>query len=311
MKVFLIAALAAIWLLPAPRPATACSQCMCGSPFPLTFLSAPMPSSIRYGVEDQYLSKSSGLDPAGTESEVGHRVAPFVLYRPDTRVFLQLRAPYTFKRITAASEAGSDLETSHGFGEAELTAHLVVHQTLDGSVALIAGATAPTGQNWLKDSDGELLDTHLQAGSGAWSGLLGLEGALRAPGGSWDASVLFRTNSRSARGYQYGRVALFNAGYVHDTEGAWQWSLQLQGRSAAVDDDNSITFAADNTWMEGTIFPVANTGGSILYLAPLVRIGEATGLSINLGAQLPLVRSLKGVQSENPTARISISFSPE
>src|SRR5438132_1526140 len=36
----------------------ACSQCMCGTPFPAEALGGVVPMQVRYGFEDRYLSKA-------------------------------------------------------------------------------------------------------------------------------------------------------------------------------------------------------------------------------------------------------------
>ena len=46
------------------------SQCTCGMPFPPDALGGPAPQRLRFGLEEQYLSKQNALeDVAGIEKE--------------------------------------------------------------------------------------------------------------------------------------------------------------------------------------------------------------------------------------------------
>ena len=53
-----------------------------------------------------------------------------------------------------------------------------------------------------------------------------------------------------------------------------------------------------------------NTGGSVLYLSPRVRVKLGEKLMLRLGVQLPVVKSLKGDQSEklNLQSGLSVKF---
>ena len=58
----------------AAGPVSACSQCMCGMPFPPDALGGPVPQALWLGLEDHYLSKENGLEDAdGLELEQEHR----------------------------------------------------------------------------------------------------------------------------------------------------------------------------------------------------------------------------------------------
>ena len=49
--------------------AQACSQCMCGTPFPAGVLGGVVPMQVTYGIEERYLSKTSGLDEGPGEEQ--------------------------------------------------------------------------------------------------------------------------------------------------------------------------------------------------------------------------------------------------
>lgn len=287
-------------LLAAAGPVLACSQCLCGTPFPADVLGGLVPSQFTYGFEDRYLSKSNALDEApGEEREREHRVAAFTMWRPITRLSLLARVPYDVKEI-ASQPLGETptTERSHGLGDAELLALIGLGHTSGAHpviVGAVVGLTAPTGSNEARDATGERLDAHLQPGSGACSGTAGLHAALRAPRGVWDASVLARDNGTNAHGYRYGRTLLYNAGFTSLGWRGVQALAQLNGRSAARD-----------RLEDGTIG--ANTGGAVLYASPGLRWSSGAGLVVDAAVQIPVSQQLDGIQREHTTARLTLSL---
>src|SRR5216117_2137495 len=98
---------ARVWLLLVPlsvaacaADAHACSQCLCGTPFPSDALGGAIPMQVRYGLEERYLSKSNALDDEpGVEREREHRVSAFVLWRAADRLAISARLPWNVKQI--------------------------------------------------------------------------------------------------------------------------------------------------------------------------------------------------------------------
>lgn len=291
---------AAGWLLASAAPAFACSQCMCGAPFPASVLGGLQPAAFTYGLEERYLSKASALDEGpGEEQEREHRVAAYAMWRPAVRLALLARVPYDVKEIASHPVgAQSTLDRAHGLGDAELLALIgLAHTTGARPLVLggVAGVTAPTGSNELRDGAGTRLDAHLQPGAGAWSGSAGLHAALTARAGVWDASALGRVNGTNAHGYRYGAALLYNAGF---TSRAWrgvQALAQMNGRSAARDR------------LEGGATGV-NTGGTVLYASPGVRWSAVTGVAIDAALQIPVAQRMFGDQREHTTARLALSL---
>ena len=153
--------------------ARACSQCMCGTPFPAGVLRGVVPMQVTYGIEDRLLSKTSGLDDGpGEEREREHRLAGFVMWRPLSRLALLGRLPYNIKQVTDPEGT----RTSRGVGDAELNVLVGIARRAGLTMGLVLGGTAPTGSNEARDAGGEGLDIHLQPGIGAWSPL-----ALKEP----------------------------------------------------------------------------------------------------------------------------------
>lgn len=282
-------------------PARACSQCMCGTPFPAGVLGGVVPKQVTYGIEDRYLSKTSGIDDGpGEEDEREHRMSGFAMWRPLDRLALVGRLPWNMKQVTGrAGSAGRATQASRGLGDVELTALAGLYRGAGRhavNLGLVLGGTAPTGANDARDAAGERLDIHSQPGAGAWSGTVGLDFAMNGARGTWDASVLERTNGSSAHGYRYGNALLYNAGFTSHAWNGVQLLAQLNGRWAARDrlEDGRIG---------------ANTGGTVTYVAPGLRWLLGSGLGVEGTLQAPFAHRLFGDQVERTTGRLSLSMS--
>jgi hypothetical protein len=295
-----VVAVAILSLMAGAPEARACSECLCGTPFPADVLGGVVPMELRYGFEDRYLSKSNALEAeAGNEREREHRVAGFLLWRATNRVALLGRLPYNLKEVTETPLGEAAVtQRARGIGDAEVLALLGLTRgsaTLPLVTGLVLGGTAPTGSNDLRNGSGERLDIHLQPGSGAWSGTAGLHLALATRGGALGMSVLGRLNGASAHGYRYGNVLLYNFEYSSPSRSGLQWVAEINGRSARRD-----------RFEDGTLGE--NTGGAVIYAAPGVHWRSGYGLGIDAGVQIPVMESLFGQQEEHTTGRLAVSI---
>jgi hypothetical protein len=278
--------------------APACSQCMCGTPFPAGVFGGVVPMQFTYGLEDRYLSKTNALDEGpGSEDEREHRLAAFGLWRPHARFALLGRLPYAFKEITSMPEGeATTLERAHGLGDAEMLAMIGIARSSGvraTALGAVVGFTAPTGPSDLKNASGERLEAHLQPGTGAWTGTGGLNLSVPGHPGSWEASIVGRVNGTNAHGYRYGNVVLYNAGFTSSPRDGVRLLLELNGRSAGKDQLEDGTMGA-------------NTGGTVVYVAPGLRWVSSVGLGLEAAVQVPAVQALYGDQTEHTTARVNL-----
>ncbi len=300
LKTLMAAVVLALTMFFAPG-ANACSQCMCGAPFPADVLGGVVPMQFSYGLEERYLSKENALDDEpGDETETEHRVAGLAIWRPWNRVAFLGRLPYNFKEITERPEGeGTLVEDSQGLGDAELHA-LAGLWTGSGALAatlgVVASVTAPTGSNNVENAAGERLEAHLQPGTGAWSGTAGLNLALGGNSGVWDASFIGRVSGTNSHGYHYGNALLYNAGFLSNPWKNLRLLAQVNGRSSEQDD-----------FEDGSIGE--HTGGTVLYAAPGLRWRTALGLTLEGLVQVPFYQNLYGEQTEHTTARFSVAMS--
>lgn len=278
----------------------ACSQCLCGAPFPAEAMGGVVPTRVTYGFEERYLSKSNALpEGRGMEEQREHRMAAFGLWRPLNNLALLGRVPFNAKTITTWREQEApQVTSSRGVGDAEILAMVGVFRTPGFrplAVAIVAGATAPTGTNEARGADESRLEQHLQPGSGAWSGSLGLNVTGRASGvGAWSADLLALVNGANSRGYHYGNAWLYSAGFTSDSWRGTRWITRLDGRLAARDRTE-----------EGSIDP--NSGGGVSYVSPGVR-WTGFGLAVQGVVQIPVAQALFGEQSEHATGQLTIGM---
>jgi hypothetical protein len=273
---------------------------MCGTPFPADVLGGVVPAQLRYGFEERYLSKANALDEGpGEESEREHRISAFAVWRPWDRIALLARVPFNVKEIreTPLGET-PDVRSARGLGDVEAVALVGLAPAVGGTpgtMGLVLGLTAPTGRNDLRDGAGQRLDEHLQPGTGAWSGTIGLNAMAPWRGGVMEAGLLARGNGENSRHYRYGNALLWNAGLTSRAWRGWRALAQLNGRSASRD-----RLAGGG---EGE-----NTGGTVLYAAPGLRWQSGIGLGLEALVQIPVAESLHGVQDERTTGRFGLSF---
>lgn len=280
--------------------ASACSQCLCGSPTPPGYLLSYASKQFTYGVEDRYLAKRNALDDAvGNEQQSEHRISGLLMFRPLARLALQARLPYVLKVNTReAVGAPHGITRSHGLGDADILArfdawHFGNLFTRRGTLAAVAGVTMPTGSNEARDAAGQRLEAHLQPGSGAWSGSLGVAADASFLSSALSASVIGRWNGANAHGFQYGDVLLFNLGYARTLRSSWETALELNGRTAAR--DRTEGGAGD-----------PNSGGTVLYAAPSVRWSALASVAVEFLVQIPIAQALNGIQTEKPTGRLGL-----
>ena len=278
----------------------ACSQCMCGMPFPSDVLGGVVPMQLSFGFEERYLSKSNALEAEpGNETQREHRLAAFGLWRPWDRLALLGRLPYNFKEITERPEGGgTTVENTTGLGDAELLALAGLVSAagrLPATLGLVVGVTAPTGSNNAENTSGERLDAHLQPGTGAWSGTFGLHLAVSFAPGIWDASLMGRLNGTSSHDYHYSNTLLFNAGFMSRAWKNMHLLAQINGRSAERD------HLEDGTTGE-------HTGGTVIYAAPGLSWRTGLGLTLEGSVQVPFYEALYGIQDEHTTGRFMLSM---
>ena len=189
-----------------------------------------------------------------------------------------------------------------GFTDLWLTGKYRFYQGPVGQFAVLGGIKAPTGDSTLTNSEGERVEPSATAGTGAWDGMTGLAYTIPLNAAlTLDASGIY-TFRGEAHDYRLGdRLDV-------GTSLAWR----VCGDAA--------TYPQVSLVAEATLRHVQKsqedgaddeeTGGTVLFLSPGVKVSFNERLAACVGAQIPVVQNLNGDQLETDFRLITgISFS--
>jgi hypothetical protein len=227
------------------------------------------------------------------ESQVQNAVQFTLKYGLSNRVMLMASAPYTFNRISAEGSA----ETANGLGDPEIMAmaHLLSFANNAWTLQAVAGARLPLGKSEQTDEAGARLEQHLQTGSGAWAGIFGAQ--LLYSGGSVPLffGASYQTNGTNDHDFKYGHVFRFNAAAQKALSKPLDAIVEINGRVADYDLDGTETDP--------------NSGGTIVYFSPGLRLRLGSALSLRSQVQIPVAESLHGEQDEKVNVRTGLVWS--
>jgi len=242
------------------------------------------------------------------EENDSQRLNLFLSWTPLDRLTLTLDLPWAFNEITEVDGDERHVSSLSGFGDMSLAASGVLWRNRDVLPSTWVEGRAlfkfPTGKSRQK-VDG-VRDPHLQAGTGSWDFGLGLAAVHRFEWAEIYSSVFYRINTEGSLDYEYGDFVLANA--------ALQVPLGHALRTRYLN-PFTLGFAMNFRWADFDEFKGArfdDSGGSILYLAPSLRIQvpwrwETSGPSIFAAVQVPVTSSwLNGFQKERSTWFVGI-----
>jgi hypothetical protein len=224
------------------------------------------------------------------ESQVQNLVQLTLKFGLSSRFMLMASASHTFNRITSEGSA----ETTDGLGDPEIMAmaHLLSFGNGAWQLQGIAGSRVPLGNSEQKNAAGELLEQHLQTGSGAWAGIFGAQ--LLHVSGSVPLffSASYQANGANDQDFTYGNVFRFNAAAQKALFNPVDVIAEINGRTADYDD------AAGET--------DPNSGGTVVYFSPGLRLRLGGALSLRGQVQIPVLKNLHGEQNEKVNVRTGL-----
>jgi len=207
-------------------------------------------------------------------------------------------------------------EAGHGAGEPEfstydpdgwtdlwLNAKYRLYRGPAGQFALYGGVKFPVGEDRIVNSAGESIEPAATPGTGAWDGMFGAAYTVSLrPNLALDASVQYTLRGER---YDYRLGNRFDAGaalgwrVIGEAKSFPQVSLQAEANVRAVAKGKA----------SGESDP--NTGGTVLFLSPGVRVRFCEYAAWSVGVQLPVVQDLNGDQVETDfrvTSSVTIAF---
>ena len=275
-------------------------------------LGLPVPGSDGTGGGAATGGESSGSQHGNSTEERNdsQRLDLYVAWSPIDRVTLTLGVPWAFNEVEEKDVEEKTNYSLSGLGDVSLGASGVVWRNRDVLpstwLELRGWLKAPTGRS-SKQVDG-VLDPHVQPGTGSWDGGAGTALVHRFDWGSLYASTFYRINSEGGLDYQYGDVVLATVA-VEAPLG------HLLGQPLL--DRVTPGFGLDFRWAqrdESDGETVADTGGSVLYASPSLRVAlpafRATQRAwLRGGVQIPLTSDwLYGEQDEGIVWSVGIGY---
>ena len=227
------------------------------------------------------------------EAQVQNALQLTLKYGLTNRIMVMASAPYTFNRISAEGST----EKTDGLGDPEIMAmaHLLSFANNAWALQAVAGVRLPLGKSDQTDETGARLEQHLQTGSGAAAGIFGaqlLHGGGKVP---LFFSVSYQTNGTNDHDFVYGNVFRFNAAAQRALSKPLDLIAEINGRVADYDVDGTETDA--------------NSGGTVVYFSPGLRLQLGGALSLRSQVQIPVVENLHGEQNEKVNIRTGLVWS--
>ena len=218
---------------------------------------------------------------------------------------LGLRLPYVLRSEIREAHLEAGVPEVHRHGDSDGIGDLTVlgqYRLIDVhggfAAALLGGVKLPTGESDARTEAGDPFEVEHQPGSGSTDPMVGV--ALAAPWGkgwSWGSSVLATIATKGTAETNLGSLVNANLalvvrpGYTHD--------------HGAGHDDHGMAFdlilEANGEWRDRMDIAGAkddNSGGTLIYLAPGMRIGSPGRWSLDGAVGIPLFQDLNGSQHD-------------
>lgn len=298
--------------------ALACSICRCGDQaFFINNANLLPRGSWVVTIENLYLNKSSlheeiqsnhhdlELPKSSSPLEISHgdesdlqshrqnNLQIVLNYGLTNRMMLLASFPYTFNSFSQDNEH----LRINGFGDPELAAILNIATLLNGSLTIAAniGVRLPFGKTDHRNNKAELLDSHDQIGSGAFASLVGFQINRFNYEIPFFFSATYQLNGANAHDFRYGNVFRFNLATQRPLSYRLDIIVEVNGRMADFDKKTNLKNP--------------NSGGTMLYFSPGLRLHLPGSLALRGQVQIPILEKLNGVQNEKTNLRVGLVWS--
>jgi hypothetical protein len=201
--------------------------------------------------------------------------------------------PIAKRHSEQLNEAG-EMVTGNVFGLADISILLRYKALVDHGmettsiISLSAGLKLPTGKTNGKDTEGNLLDAHVQLGTGSTDLLVGLSGFLAFQRIALIGDLLGSINTQGANGHEFGNILNYDA--------------SIRYRLYPSDFDETQLFATFGLYGElrgrelQDGVPIASSGGNVLFLSPGLQLFPIHSITIEASYHIPVIHALNGTQ---------------
>jgi hypothetical protein len=301
---FLFVSLIVVFFAP-QKSIHACSVCGMGDPMATAGDSRPVAGQLMVSLENQFLTATavSDDDTANKESLQQYTVKPVFTYSPAEFLNIVVGVPVTYKNwVLNDIETGTVVNSAKpfGLGDIDAGARFFIFQDTNlsekkrHSLALMAGVTAPTGNNNFKDADGARIDEHSQLGTGSWVPYLGLSYAFHKDPWNFSAYTAVRFHTINAYDYLYGTGIVAGIGTQFRIWDPFALTLGIDARYAYNDTLADVT--------------QVNTGGAVFGLTPGFILNVVSDLWLKGNVQIPFYTRLSGEQTVGPTFNLNLEY---
>ncbi len=277
-----------------PNAIEYCDYCLASQGIsPLEVGSSGVRADLRYLSLGTVYQDGKKSENAERELET-HLTQQYSLYYSlSPRLSLGAFVPIAKRHSEQLNEAG-DIVTGNEFGLADVTLllrykALVAHDMETTSIISFAGGVKlPTGKTNGRDSEGNLLDAHIQLGTGSTDALLGVSGFLTFQRVALIANVLGSLTSEGANGHTFGNILNYDASARYriypseygDTQLFTTFGIYGEWRGRELQDGSAIT----------------SSGGNVVFLSPGLQLFPLPSISIEASYHIPIIHALNGSQ---------------
>jgi hypothetical protein len=155
-------------------------------------------------------------------------------------------------------------------------------------LSLVGGVRFPTGRTDGHDSRGDLLDSHIQLGTGSTDILMGMSGFATAERLAFILNLLGGFAGKGAHGHQFGNTLNYDGTvrvrvWPEDFQPPlFFFSLSLNGDLRGKERQDGVEDS--------------NTGGNVTYVSPGLQVFITESLTLELTYQRPIIHRLYGLQ---------------
>ena len=229
-------------------------------------------------------------------------------YGVSDNISVNARLPHIKRENIQESEIEDGLPEAHthgdssGFGDLLVLGQYKVSSNEKTDISVQFGLKTPTGETEVKDKDGVRFETEFQPGSGSWDFLLGTAISKNIKGFSYHANILYNKTTEGSQSTEIGDALSYNAALTYrlgleddhdhtshdhnniETTGVtWDLLIELNGETRA---KNEISGFKDE-----------NSGGSIIFLSPGVRVSSGL-FSGFISVGMPIIEDQNGKQTD-------------
>lgn len=271
-----------------------CDYCLASQGIsPLEVGSSGVRADLRFLSLGTIYQDGKRTENAGRELET-HLTQQYSLYFSlSPRFSIGGFVPIAKRHSEELNDAGA-VVTGNEFGLADVTVllrykALVAHSMETTSILSLAGGVKlPTGRTNGRDSEGNLLDAHIQLGTGSTDMLLGVSGFMAFDRVALIANVLGAATTRGANGHEFGNILNYDA--------------SMRYRIYPSEYDDTQLFATFGVYGElrgeesqdGSHIP--STGGNVVFLSPGLQFFPLPSITIEASYHIPVIHALNGSQ---------------